>query len=128
MVLAMEKRYFPDINTVFVKPIGHLNTRVQIDELVAEFKKIDSEFDKKFWIISDISDFMIESITLVQYFAKGMMGLDAKRHGTIFILQDVIRKTGINLLRYYRRVNFYTAFDLESAMEIVKKHTEKGNS
>lgn len=121
----MEKKYITEINTVFIKPVGHLKTRAQVDEFVAEFKKIDSEHDKKFWIISDISDFMIGSISLLQYFAKGMMGMDEKRHGTIFILQDIIRKTGINLLRYYRRVNFYTAFDLESAIKIVKKESEK---
>ncbi|MEZ4813509.1 MAG: hypothetical protein R2883_08605 [Caldisericia bacterium] len=94
----MEKKYITEINTVFIKPVGHLKTRAQVDEFVAEFKKIDSEHDKKFWIISDISDFMIGSISLLQYLQKGMMGMDEKRHGTIFILlrhyQEV---SGINL-------------------------------
>lgn len=120
----METKYIPKINTVYIKPIGNLTTRKQLDSLVLDFKKIHGEHKDKFWIISDVSELMVKSTSLLKYFAEKMIGMDEHRYGTVFILQDFIRRTGIRLLRYYRKVNFHTAYDLESAIKIIKKGTE----
>ncbi len=125
MVRSMEWQYLKEKNAVLVKPVGTMRSEEDVEDLARQFKDIQDQMKEKFWMVSDITEFFMENSTLLRYFAKLMMGMDEARHGTIFIVRDPLRRTGIKLLKYYRRVEYYDVPTLDSAFKLIDKLNKK---
>ncbi|HOO96577.1 MAG TPA: hypothetical protein PKV16_03335 [Caldisericia bacterium] len=127
MSLKVEYRYFEEKNLIRMKPSGYIKTREDAKKMADQLEMIHTIPHRKFWLISDITHLRMDSLSLLQYFASLTRGLDRERLGTVFIITNTLQKTGIGLLSVFRKVNFYTAYDLESAMRIVDKLQTRGS-
>ncbi|MCK5744200.1 MAG: hypothetical protein KAH30_05630 [Caldisericia bacterium] len=121
----MEWQYLKEKNAVLVKPIGTMRSEGDVENLARQFKDIQDQMTEKFWMVSDITEFFMENSTLLRYFAKLMMSMDKARHGTIFIVRDPLRRTGIKLLKYYRKVEYFDVPTLDSAFKLINKLNKK---